>query len=178
MVNATLNFQNNLPVSSDQLLEILNDLNIKYDLYNHKPLFTVKDTKKLRKINFSEDQKSVQVKNLYLRDKKKNNYLFVCEQNKIVNLQILKDKLNSSRLSFGSDKRLFEFLGVYSGAVSPFCMINGKKKHVQLFFEIGLKNFDNLFLHPFVCDRSIKLSFYNIKKFLDFYEVKINWISI
>ena len=128
MVNATLDFQNNLPVSSDQLLDILNDLKIKFDLYNHKPLFTVEDTMKLTKINFLKDQKTGQIKNLYLRDKKKNNYLFVCEQNKIVNLQMLKDKLNSSRLSFGSDERLFEFLGVYTGAVSPFCMINGKKK--------------------------------------------------
>ena len=85
--------------------------------------------------------------------------------------------MNSSRLSFGSDKRLFEFLGVYTGAVSPFCMINGKK-NVQLIFEIELKNFDNLILHPFVCDRSIKISLNDIKKFLDFYGVKINWISI
>ncbi len=177
MVKATLNFQNNLPVSSDQLLRILNDLNIKFDLYNHEPLFTVEDTKKLKKKFFLDDQKSGQIKNLYLRDKKKNNYLFVCEQNKIVNLQILKDKLNSSRLSFGSDERLFEFLGVYTGAVSPFCMINGKK-NVQLIFEIELKNFDNLILHPFVCDRSIKISLHDIKKFLDFYKVKINWISI
>ena len=177
MVNATLDFQNNLPVSSDQLLDILNDLNIKFDLYNHKPLFTVEDTMKLTKINFLKDQETGQIKNLYLRDKKKNNYLFVCEQNKIVNLQMLKDKLNSSRLSFGSDERLFEFLGVYTGAVSPFCMINGKK-NVQLFFEIELKNFDNLILHPFVCDRSIKISLHDIKKFLDFYRVKINWISI
>ena len=90
---------------------------------------------------------------------------------------MLKDKLNSSRLSFGSDERLFEFLGVYTGAVSPFCMINGKK-NVQLIFEIELQNFNNLILHPFVCDRSIKISLYDIKKFLDFYGVKINWISI
>ena len=78
MVNATLDFQNNLPVSSDQLLDILNDLNIKFDLYNHKPLFTVEDTMKLTKINFLNDQETGQIKNLYLRDKKKNNYLFVC----------------------------------------------------------------------------------------------------
>ena len=177
MVNATLDFQNNLPVSSDQLLDILNDLNIKFDLYNHKPLFTVEDTMKLTKINFLNDQETGQIKNLYLRDKKKNNYLFVCEQNKIVNLHVLKDKLNSSRLSFGSDERLFEFLGVYTGAVSPFCMINGKK-NVQLIFEIELQNFDNLILHPFVCDRSIKISLHDIKKFLDFYGVKINWIRL
>ena len=148
MVKATLNFQNNLPVSSDQLLSILSDLKIKFDLYNHKPLFTVEDTKKLKRQIFLDDQNSGQIKNLYLRDKKKNNYLFVCEQSKIVNLQILKDKLNSSRLSFGSDERLFEFLGVYSGAVSPFCMINGKK-NVQLIFEIELKNFKNLILTNF-----------------------------
>ena len=177
MVNATLDFQNNLPVSSDQLLDILNDLNIKFDLYNHKPLFTVEDTMKLTKINFLNDQETGQIKNLYLRDKKKNNYLFVCEQNKIVNLHVLKDKLNSSRLSFGSDERLFECLGVYTGAVSPFCMINGKK-NVQLIFEIELQNFDNLILHPFVCDRSIKISLHDIKKFLDFYGVKINWIRL
>ena len=71
MVKATLNFQNNLPVSSDQLLRILSDLNIKFDLYNHEPLFTVEDTKKLKKKNFLDDQKSGQIKNLYLRDKKK-----------------------------------------------------------------------------------------------------------
>ena len=52
MVKGTLNFQNNLPVSSDQLLRILSDLDIKFDLYNHKPLFTVEDTKKLKKIIF------------------------------------------------------------------------------------------------------------------------------
>ena len=56
-------------------------------------------------------------------------------------------------------------------------MINGKK-NVQLFFEIELQNFDNLILHPFVFDRSIKISLHDIKKFLDFYGVKINWISI
>ena len=177
MVNATLDFQDNLPVSSDELLGILDNLNIKFDLYNHKPLFTVEDTMKLTKINFLNDQETGQIKNLYLRDKKKNNYLFVCEQNKIVNLHVLKDKLNSSRLSFGSDERLFEFLGVYTGAVSPFCMINGKK-NVQLIFEIELQNFDNLILHPFVCDRSIKISLHDIKKFLDFYGVKINWIRL
>ena len=71
MVNATLHFQNNLPVSSDQSLDILNDLNIKFDLYNHKPLFTVEDTMKLTKLNFLKDQETGQIKNLYLRDKKK-----------------------------------------------------------------------------------------------------------
>ena len=71
MVKGTLNFQNNLPVSSDQLLRILSDLDIKFDLYNHKPLFTVEDTKKLKKNYFLDDHKSGQIKNLYLRDKKK-----------------------------------------------------------------------------------------------------------
>ena len=71
MVNATLDFQDNLSVSSDELLGILNNLNIKFDLYNHKPLFTVEDTKKLKKNLFLNDQKSGQIKNLYLRDKKK-----------------------------------------------------------------------------------------------------------
>ena len=117
---------------------------------------------------------------IFLDYAKKNNKIIekiYCFEPDTENMSFLKDKLNSSRLSFGSDERLFEFLGVYTGAVSPFCMINGKK-YVQLFFEIELQNFDNLILHPFVCDRSIKISLNDIKKFLDFYGVKINWISI
>ena len=67
MVKATLNFQNNLPVSSDQLLRILSNLDIKFDLYNHKPLFTVEDTKRMKKNFFLDNHKSGQTKNLYLR---------------------------------------------------------------------------------------------------------------
>ena len=178
MVNATLDFQNNLPVSSDQLLDILNDLNIKFDLYNHKPLFTVEDVNKLTKKNFSEDQKSGHIKNLYLRDKKKNNYLFVCEQDKIIDLKELSHLISSTRFSFGSSQRLFENLGVFPGAVSPFCMLNGKKNGVKLFFDTNFKKIKNIYLHPFVNDRTVKMKFNDLVKFLYEYKVDINWINI
>ena len=37
---------------------------------------------------------------------------------------ILKEKIKSDRLSFGSPKRLYEYLGVFPGAVSPICMLS------------------------------------------------------
>ena len=43
------------------------------------------------------------------------------------------------RLSFGSQVRLMENLGVLPGAVSPFAMINGVKNNVTIFLETKLK---------------------------------------
>ena len=45
MEDATLNNQNKLPISSDDLIKLLNDSKIEFDLYSHKPLYTVKESK-------------------------------------------------------------------------------------------------------------------------------------
>ena len=50
------------------------------------------------------------IKNLYLRDKKKNNYLVVAEENKDIDLKTLGEAIGAARLSFGSADRLMEYL--------------------------------------------------------------------
>ena len=47
MENATLNNQNKLPISSDDLIKLLEDRKFKFDLITHKPLYTVNDQKLL-----------------------------------------------------------------------------------------------------------------------------------
>ena len=127
MSKVSLGLNDQLPITSDNLLTILKDNRVEFKLYKHKPLYSVSESKIEQELIFPINSNNVHIKNLYLRDKKKRNYLITCEQDKIIDLKILKEKIKSDRLSFGSPKRLFEYLGVFPGAVSPICMLNGIK---------------------------------------------------
>ncbi len=178
MENATHDNQNKLPISSDDLIKLLNDRSIKFDLYKHKPLYTVTESKIFYESQNQNYKLNCHIKNLYLRDKKKKNYLFVCNQDKIIDLKQLSHLMSAARLSFGSSQRLFENLGVFPGAVSPFCMLNGKKNEVRLFFDSNCKSFKYIYLHPFVNDRTVKMKFNDLVKFLYEYKIDINWIDV
>ena len=178
MVSTAKNCQNQLPISSNRLIELLEAHNIEYKLFNHEPLFSVSESKSYQDIIFPNDINSVHIKNLYLRDKKKQNFLITCEQDKNIALKKIKEVIECERLSFGSEERLFEFLGVLPGSVSPFCMLNGSRKNVKFICDYGLKKFKKIFLHPFVNDKTIYLKLNDLEKFLRNHDIQINWIKL
>ena len=73
MENATLNNQNKLPISSDDLIKLLNDRSVKFDLYTHKPIYTVSESKIFYESQNQNYELNCHIKNLYLRDKKKRD---------------------------------------------------------------------------------------------------------
>ena len=177
MSSESSSFQDQLPISSDDLLNILKDNKVDFKLYQHKPLHSVDEAKIEQELIFPTNTNSVHIKNLFLRDNKKKNYLITCEQDKKIDLKRLKEKFESGRLSFGSADRLFQHLGVFPGAVSPFCMLNGIKNNVQFFCDYSLKQFEKIYVHPFVNDRTICLDVNDLEHFLKKYYVFINWIK-
>lgn len=178
MSSVSSSFQNQLPISSDDLLNILKDNRVDFKLYQHKPLHSVNESKIEQELIFPTNTNSVHIKNLFLRDKKKRNYLITCEQDKKIDLKLLKEKIKSDRLSFGSAERLYQHLGVFPGAVSPFCMLNGIKNNVKFFCDFDLKQFKNIYLHPFVNDRTVCLNINDLEKFLKKYDISINWENV
>ena len=178
MSKNTLNLHGQLPITCDDLLIILKKKHIDFKLYEHKPLFSVDESKLEQKYIFPKNINSVHIKNFYLRDKKKNNFLFTCEQDKKINLKILSQIIRSDRLSFGSSERLLEHLGVLPGAVSPFCMLNGIKSNVKFFCDYNLKEFEMIFLHPFVNNKTVCMDINDLEKFLNKYHININWIRL
>ena len=93
-------------------------------------------------------------------------------------MKLLKEKIKSDRLSFGSPERLYQYLGVFPGAVSPFCMLNGIKNNVKFFCDFDLKKFKKIYLHPFVNDRTICLNINDLEIFLKKYDISINWENL
>lgn len=174
------NFENKkkLPITSNSLLNILIEQRVSFKLFKHKPLISVKESKSVQLLIFPSNRHSVHIKNLYLRDKKKNNFLITCEQDKQIDLKFLKEKIKSDRLSFGSSDRLFQNLGVFPGAVSPFCMLNGVKNNVKFYCDYNLKYYRKIFLHPFASNKTIYMNLEDLEKFLNKYHIHIYWIKI
>ena len=118
-MDASSAFKDTLPTTPEALVETLENAGIAFTRHEHPPLRTVEESKGHR-----GDMVGTHVKNLYLRDRKKRNFLVVAQEDRAIDLKAVQDKIGADRLSFGSADRLFEFLGVRPGAVSPFTLIN------------------------------------------------------
>ena len=70
-----------------------------------------------------------------MRDKKKQNYLVVLQEDAELDLKYVAEKIGASRLSFGSADRLLENLGVRPGAVTPLSMITGVQNQVTALYR-------------------------------------------
>lgn len=176
--DSTSKFQDSLPVSSDAIIALLEKLDISYRRFDHVPLMTVDDSKKIGSQFLASSNGGGHIKNLYLRDNKKRNFLVVAEQDRKINLKALPSVLGSGRLSFGSSERLFENLGVRPGAVTPLSMITGVKNDVKVFFDEDLRKCTKLYVHPLVNDRTLEVAIEGLEKFLKHLGTKPNWINL
>ena len=176
-VDASSKYQSSLPVTSDDLLTRLDQWKISYKCHNHAPVDTVEEYKKIQNKFLISSEGGGHIKNLYLRDHKKNNFLIVVEQDIRVDLKFLKNKINSGRLSFGSSERLMENLGVRPGAVTPFAMINGVKHNVSLFLDNRLKSRTKIYAHPMVNDKTLELSINDLEMFFEKVGAQRVWVD-
>ena len=117
-------------------------------------------------------------KNLFLRDKKKINYLVTAHEDSVIDLNSLTERIKSSRLSFGSKERLYEELGVFPGAVTPLSVVNNTKKNINIFLDVKMLGQDTIFCHPLVNDRTISLSFNSLLTFFDYLDLSFETVSL
>ena len=176
--DASSKFQHLLPISSDSFIKKLDDWSIKYKYFEHIPLRTVDASKSVQDIFLDADHGGGHIKNLFLRDHKKNNILIIAHQDTLIDFKNLQLKTGVGRLSFGSPERLMEHLGVFPGAVTPFSMINGKKKNVILFMDSLLKTYKKIYAHPLVNDRTLELSVESLEIFFKKINVLPRWINL
>lgn len=176
--DSTSKFQDSLPVSSDTIIALLEKLDISYRRFDHGPLMTVEDSKKVEAQFLASSAGGGHIKNLYLRDNKKGNFLVVAEQDRKINLKVLPTVLSSGRLSFGSSERLLKHLGVRPGAVTPLSMITGVKNDVKIFFDEDLRKCEKLYVHPLVNDRTLEMDIDGLEKFFEHIGTEPNWINL
>jgi Ala-tRNA(Pro) deacylase len=177
-IDATSRFQQSLPVTSDEIIAKLDNWGIDYSRADHVPLRTVEESKKVQDKFLSIEQGGGHIKNLYLRDTKKRNILVVAEQDRLIDLKALHQKLGTGRLSFGSSERLMVNLGVRPGAVTPLAMINGVKSGVQIYIDKILQDCKQIYVHPLVNDRTLGLTPEGLNAFFAKIDVVPTWIDL
>ena len=87
-MDASSQFKDSLPTTPESLLAVLDALAIDYVTHHHPPLRTVEDAKAHR-----GDMPGIHIKNLYLRDRKKRNLLIVVQEDRVIDLKNLDQKI-------------------------------------------------------------------------------------
>lgn len=126
------------------LLARLDALNIGVEMHRHPPLHTVEESRALRGA-----LPGGHIKNLFLRDKKRNQWLVTVLEDATVDLKALRHTLGASgNLSFGSAELLAASLGVAPGSVTPFAVMNDPGGMVSFVLDRRILDHDPINAHP------------------------------
>jgi Ala-tRNA(Pro) deacylase len=141
----------------------LNELGIKYEAVEHEAVFTIADIDKAG--TFAD---GVGCKNLFLRDASgKRHFLLVAEEHTEVDLKSVRAQLGCSRLSFGSEERLWNCLKLKLGSVSPFGVINDTECKVEIVFDKQLVSQPKLGFHPNDNTATVWISFEDVLRVVE-----------
>jgi len=116
----------------ENVIKKLDSLGIKYKRYEHKAVLTCQESTAL----LPKDMEGVRTKNIFLRDRKKENYiLVVVEENKLIDYKELSNSLNLKSLKMADQQDLKDYLDVEIGALSMLALFNDKDKKVRLIID-------------------------------------------
>jgi Ala-tRNA(Pro) deacylase len=147
-------------------MDILNYLitnNISYERCDHPAVYTVEEAKRL-----VPDLHGTDVKNLFLKDKKKRRHFLVAVGfEKRVDLKNLSSVLGVPGLGFASSDRLMRYLGIEPGAVSLLAAVNDKDHAVEVIIDEPVWRAEYVHCHPLVNTSTLVISQTDLRHFFD-----------
>ncbi|WP_251859666.1 prolyl-tRNA synthetase associated domain-containing protein [Clostridium sp. Marseille-Q2269] len=147
----------------DKIYNILDKLNIKYIKHAHEAVYTVEEVNKLQ-LNIEGQH----CKNLFLRNRKGSiHYLLILCDNKMTDLKSLAKQIESTPLSMASKERLYKYLGLTPGSVTPFGLINDNNKEVKILIDKDLKTDGRINFHPNTNTSTLTIDYKDFCKFLN-----------
>ncbi|MBT4490424.1 MAG: prolyl-tRNA synthetase associated domain-containing protein [Rhodospirillaceae bacterium] len=150
-----------MPARPEDLFQRLDELEIKHQTTHHPALHTVEESQAIR-----GQIPGAHNKNLFLRDKKKQNWLVCTLEDKEIDLKQLAGRIGAGRLSFGSADRLAEFLGVMPGAVTAFALINDPECRVKVVLDGAMLAHEQVNFHPLVNTMTTTISAPDLLRFV------------
>ncbi len=143
--------------------KVFNELNITFVVHEHPPVYTVEEAQR-----YASQIEGMHCKNLFLRNKKgSQHYLLTSKHDRSIKLDYVAKSLGEKHLSFASEERLFRYLGVKTGSVSPLALINDKDLGTILLIDNSFQSKPKLNFHPNVNDKTVTISFEDFMKFIN-----------
>ncbi len=160
--------------TEQKLYDTLNSLGIKYIRYEHEPVYTIEEASKLDA--FIPGQ---QCKNLFLKNRKGDvHYLVILDEMKRADLSFISEQIESTKLSFASEERVFKYLGLKGGAITPFGIINDAESEVIILIDRELIGSSIINFHPNVNTATIGVSYEDLEKFIKWHKNKFYYIDV
>ena len=145
------------------LFERFAALGIATETHRHPPLRTVEESKALR-----GSLPGGHIKNLFLRDKKRNMWLVTVLEDRPVDLKVLRAALDArGNLSFGSAEMLREALAVEPGAVTPFAVLNDTAGRVVFALDRDVLACDPVSAHPLHNEATTTIASADLLRFVE-----------
>lgn len=146
----------------EQVCAVLDRAGLVYERVDHPAAYTMEDLERM-----GLPHMETIAKNLFLRDSSgKHHFLVVVAGHRQVDLKALKVLIGSSRLSFGSDERLWEHLGLTPGSVSALGVLNDPEGTVKVIFDRALREHALIGVHPNINTAMLYLKLTDLEAFL------------
>ena len=148
----------------NKVLELLNQLEIKYKVVEHDPVYTVDQAQYVKSMIEGTGAKSLFLKH------KTDYYLYYLDDSKRADLKEVSRKLNIGRLSFANEEELYEKLKLKPGSVTPLGIINDNHS-VTLIIDKDLKN-KTILAHPNVNTITVSMDYNDLIKYIEYHKNK------
>ncbi|HEY9123184.1 MAG TPA: prolyl-tRNA synthetase associated domain-containing protein [Bacteroidales bacterium] len=147
-----------------ELYQLLDQLQVSFDYYEHPAAPTIEEAKK-----YWADIEATHCKNLFFRNHKGDrHYLVVLHYQYKLNIHDLEKRLKQGKLTFASEQRMWKYLQVKPGSVSPLALFADTEKHVTVFFDEKLKEASKLSFHPCINTASLVIPMPHFMRFIEF----------
>lgn len=141
---------------------VLDDLDITYDIIEHPPATTTEEADK-----FIEGKPGVRTKSLFLCDKKSTQYfLLIMDDSKRLDIKTTAEIFKIKGLKFCSPEKLMNKMGLTPGSVSLFGLLNNHDHDIQVYFDKEILSEEILTFHPNDNTKTLFIKTEDINKFL------------
>ena len=150
-----------MPATRAELFTFFEELGIVTRTFEHEPVFTVDEAKKVH-----DKIPGGHCKNLFCKDEKGVLWLIVALEDSAIDLKATPAKIGSRRLSFGKPELLMEVLGIAPGSVTPFSLVNDTQARVNVILDEAMMKRDQLNFHPLKNDATTTIAAADLLTFI------------
>lgn len=156
------------------IYDILHELHIPYMKHDHPAVFTVEDADK-----FAIHVDGGHTKNLFLTTKKDDTYyLLIVPSEKRVDMKKVAAFVHQSKLTFAPPEKLFTYLELTPGSVSPFGLINDVGKDVIVLVDKSVMEEEKIGFHPNINTATLIIKTDDFKRFLEWTGNKCFFVDV
>ena len=147
----------------EKVVEILNGLDIPFEIVEHEPALTTEQAD-----SFIEGIEGVRTKTMFLTNKKKTAYyLLIMDDQKRLDMDLLKELIGANRVRMASPESLFEKMSLLAGVVSPVGLLNNAEKDIHVYFDKEIMSEKRMSFHPNTNEKTLFVDTVDLLRFLE-----------